>query len=85
MFRAIKRKKQICGITIVNHNFTHADKSKISDPEDNKQSNGAPELRTKQFSKLLPPEIIKKLYQLYIIDFEMFGYNLDGILENINY
>ena len=62
---------------------THADRNKISDPEDKNRSNGAPEFRTKEFFKLLPPEIIKKLYELYIVDFEMFGYNLDGILENI--
>lgn len=31
----------------------------------------------KTFFSKLPPNLIKKLYQMYIIDFEMFGYQKD--------
>ena len=45
-----------------------------------KISNGQPEARTLEYFKSVNSSTIERLYQCYKIDFELFKYNLEGLL-----
>ena len=55
----------------------HADKSRslIREP------NGKPEPRTLEYFKNVNKTVILKLYDVYKIDFELFNYNLHGLVD----
>ena len=44
--------------------------------------NGQPEARTLEYFKNISKSVILKLYDLYKIDFELFSYNLHGLVED---
>ena len=43
---------------------------------------GQPETRTLEYFKNISKSVILKLYDLYKIDFELFSYNLHGLVED---
>jgi hypothetical protein len=57
----------------------------LTDPKDPTKSlikvpNGNPEKRTLDYFKSVNASTIEELYQCYILDFELFKYNLEGLL-----
>ena len=44
--------------------------------------NGQPEQRTLEYFKNISKPVILKLYDVYKIDFELFSYNLNGLIKN---
>ena len=45
------------------------------------EPNGGPEARTLDYFKNVNQSVIQKLYEVYKIDFELFNYNLNGLID----
>ena len=43
--------------------------------------NGRPEARTLEYFKNISKSVILKVYELYKLDFELFSYNLQGLID----
>ena len=59
---------------------THVDYNN-SDRKLTHEPNGKPEARTLEYFKNINQTVIQNLYEMYKIDFELFNYNMHGLIQ----